>query len=189
MSSSLGDRGLRERFERLVHDYHGKIFNFVYYMLGDREEAADLTQDVFVRAYAAFASFRGEAHVYTWLSRIARNLAVNRAKRLQRERRAHSTPAQEEGEPLEPITGQPQPPVGEALESEEVQRKVRIALNALPPELKEVIVLRDLQGFSYEEMAQIMSCSLAALKSRLFRARGALRDRLAPLLGGGEGHD
>jgi len=185
MNRAQGDWALRERFEQIVHDYHGKIFNFLYYMLGDREEAADLTQDVFVRAYAAFATFRGEAGIYTWLSRIARNLAINRAKRLQRERRTHSLSLEGESHEVLELAASDQPRPGAGLESEEVQKKVGMALNALPADLKEVIVLRDIQGFSYEEMCQIMGCSLQALKSRLFRARGALRQRLAPLLEGG----
>lgn len=187
MNGAEGAQGPRERFEGIVQDYHAKIFNFLCYMLGDREEAADLTQDVFVRAYAAFSSFRGEAQVYTWLSRIARNLAINRAKRLQRERRAQWFSLQAQEQEPEVVTADNQPPPGEALESQEVQKTVRLALSALPSDLKEVIVLRDIQGFSYEEMCQIMGCSLQALKSRLFRARAALRQRLEPMLEGGEG--
>jgi len=185
MNRAQGDWASRERFEQIVREYHGKIFNFLYYMLSDREEAADLTQDVFVRAYAAFTTFRGEAGVYTWLSRIARNLAINRAKRLQRERRAHSMSLEEQSGDAVELPASDQPAPGAALESEEAQQIVRTALNALPPDLKELIVLRDIQGFSYEEMCEIMGCSLQALKSRLFRARGALRQRLAPLLPGG----
>jgi RNA polymerase sigma-70 factor (ECF subfamily) len=185
MNSAQGHAAPRERFEQIVREYHGKIFNFLYYMLSDREEAADLTQDVFVRAYAAFSTFRGEAGVYTWLSRIARNLAINRAKRLQRERQTRSLSLEEESHDALQLAADDESPPGAALESQETQKTVRLALNALPPDLKEVIVLRDIQGFSYQEMCQIMGCSLQALKSRLFRARGALRQRLAPLLEGG----
>jgi len=186
MSGAPEGQGPRERFEKIVHQYHGRVFNFLYYMLGDREEAADLTQDVFVKAYAAFASFRGEAQVYTWLSRIARNLALNRAKRLQRERRASTDLDEVEQEQASAEMANRSPTPADAVESEELQKTVRRALEALPPDLREVIVLRDVQGFSYEEMSEIMGCSLQATKSRLFRARAALRQRLAPMLGRGE---
>ena len=177
---------LREAFEKIVREYHSKVYNYLYYMLGDREEAADLTQEVFVNAYAAFDRFRGDARVYTWLSRIARNLAINRGKRRRLEDKARALSLQDSREDAEAYTlpdGRPDPEA--QVEAKETQEMVRLTLNAMPAALKDVIVLRDIQGFSYEEMSEILGCSLEAVKSRLFRSRALLRQRLEPLLGEG----
>ena len=167
-------------FDAVVREYHGNIYNFVCYMIGDPEEAADLTQETFVRAYAAAQDFRGEASVKTWLSRIARNLTINRLKRQRLERETHHTSVPGEGGPEEVVDSYRDP--GERLEREETRQQVRRCLDMLPPELKELLILRDFEDFSYKEMASIVNCSMEALKSRLFRARLKLREKLMPYI-------
>lgn len=175
----------RERFEEVVRQHYERVYNFLYHMVGDQEEAADLTQDTFVNACAAYQEFRGQAGVYTWLCKIGRNLAINRLKRRELERRV-AAPAleKEDGEWDQPaLEIRDQSPGPDVLaDRQEVKEQVRACLVGLPAEFREVIVLRDLQGFSYNEICEIVGCTLSALKSRLFRARGMLRDRLAPVL-------
>lgn len=186
-------RSLAAEFEQAVGENYERIFNFIFFMISDREEASDLTQETFVRAYAAFADFRGEATVNTWLSHIARNVTINRLRQRQVERRIRWQPTtNEEGEyeDWEEVQARPgTTPVDLAsrdplasLEAQETRKLVRDCLNELPPEFKEVILLRDMEGHSYLEMTQILECSMEALKSRLFRARMSLKEKLRPHL-------
>lgn len=195
MSRSTGGENappsLALQFEEAVKENYERIFNFVFFMAGDREEASDLTQETFVRAYAAFADFRGESTVGTWLSHIARNLTINRLRQKQVERRVHWQPSVDEDGEFEdweevqarsgttPVDRDSTDPLAH-LEAQEVRKVVRDGVNELPPEYKEVILLRDMEGHSYLEMTQILGCSMEALKSRLFRARTSLRERLRP---------
>ncbi len=180
------DSGHRPSFETVVEENRDRIYNVIYRLVGDQEEAADLTQDTFVAAFRAYERFRHEASVYTWLYRIAVNLTKNRFEKHQRldARRAYSL-----DEPMQ-------------LESDEVTRQVedwtlapdrmaendqlrRIVLEEvcdLKYDYREVVVLRDLEGLRYKEIADILGCSVEAIKSRLFRARSVLRERLEDLL-------
>lgn len=179
------------QFEEAVKDNYERIFNFVFFMVGDREEAADLTQETFVRAYAAFADFRGESTVGTWLSHIARNLTINRLKQKQVEKRVYWQPSVSEDGEFEDweevearsattaFDGGRTDPLAR-MEAQEVRRVVRDGVNELPPEYREVILLRDMEGHSYLEMTEILGCSMEAVKSRLFRARTSLKERLRP---------
>jgi len=184
---------LTSDFERVVRENHQKIFNFIFYLIGDREEAYDLTQETFVRAFVGFGDFRGESTVNTWLVRIARNLTINRLRQRQVERRIHWQPPASEEEGYEDWDPFPAPsklgfrdrddsdPLA-ILESKELRKLVRQSLDELPVEFREVILLRDMEGHSYLEMTEILGCSLEALKSRLFRARARLREQLRPHL-------
>jgi RNA polymerase sigma-70 factor (ECF subfamily) len=176
----------RPPFARVVGDNYERIYNVIYRLINSEDEAADLTQDTFVAAYRAYDRFRYEASVYTWLYRIAVNLTKNRFEKQQRtgSREAYSLDA-----PIE-------------LDSDEVGREVedwdlspeRVAENdqlrgvllgevaALKFEYREVVVLRDLEGLRYREIAQVLGCSVEAVKSRLFRARSVLRKRLTEIL-------
>jgi RNA polymerase sigma-70 factor (ECF subfamily) len=187
------ESSLAAEFERVVRDNYERIFNFIFYMAGEREEASELTQETFVRAYAAFADFRGEATVTTWLHRIARNVTLNRLRQRQLEQRILWQPPggdqgeHENWEEIQALAGgaaadyQAQDPLA-PLESQETQKIVRDCLNELPPESREVILLRDMEGHSYKDMTEILGCTLEALKSRLFRARMALKEKLRPHL-------
>jgi RNA polymerase sigma-70 factor (ECF subfamily) len=183
-------------FEDIVEKYHGKVFQLVYRYLGDYDEACDLTQDTFVRAYSAWGEFRGESQIYTWLYRIAINLCHNQQKKLQRRRRVErasldcpsdsdtgsSSTQWTQWNSREVADERPLPL--QVLESHEMRLRLQEALRELPENYRTVIVLRDIEGLSYEEIARITDSTLEAIKSRLFRARGAIRRLMEPYLMG-----
>lgn len=176
-------------FEEVVENYHGKVFQLIFRYTGDYEEACDLTQDTFVRAYRAWQEFRGDSQIYTWLYRIALNLCHNSRKKGDRRRRVEgvSLDFSVEGDD-EKFTGmdvadvRPQP--SRAVENDELRTRLQEALASLPENYRTVIVLRDIEGLPYEEIARITDSTLEAIKSRLFRARTMLREILAPYLFG-----
>lgn len=177
-------------FEAVVARYHAKVFQLVYRYTGDYEEAADLTQDTFVRAFNAWDEFRGDSQVYTWLYRIALNLCHNQQKRLQRRYRMErwsldQTPDDDFDSrgPMEVADERPLPL--QKLEGDEVRQRLREALMELPDNYRIVIVLRDIEGLTYEEIARVTDSTLEAIKSRLFRARQTLRKSLEPYMNGG----
>jgi RNA polymerase sigma-70 factor (ECF subfamily) len=175
-------------FEEVVEKYHQKVFNLVYRYLNDYDEAQDLTQDTFVRAYQSWATFRGESQVYTWLYRIALNLCHNRLKQLKRRQKveAESLDQPVEGESEDMLREVPDLTLSpeRLMENKELQQVIRRAIRQLPEDYKQVIILRDIEGFSYSDIAKMTGSSLEAIKSRLFRARTALRDLLRPYLSG-----
>jgi RNA polymerase sigma-70 factor (ECF subfamily) len=177
-------------FEAVVERYHSKVFQLVYRYTGDYEEACDLTQDTFVRAFNAWDEFRGDSQVYTWLYRIALNLCHNQQKRLQRKYRmerwsldANSDDEYEGRAPIEVADERPLPL--QRIEGEEMRNKLRAALLELPDNYRTVIVLRDIEGLTYEEIARVTDSTLEAIKSRLFRARQTLRRALEPYMNAG----
>lgn len=181
---------MEAEFEAVVEKYHGKVFQLVYRYTGDYEEACDLTQDTFVRAFNAWTEFRGDSQVYTWLYRIALNLCHNQQKRLQRrysmERWSLDSAPDDDFEsrgPVEVADERPQP--SQRVEGDEMRHRLREALLQLPDNYRTVIVLRDIEGMTYEEIARITDSTLEAIKSRLFRARQNLRRILEPYMQGG----
>jgi len=170
-------------FSAVIEQNYARVYNLVLRLVSDRDAAADLTQDVFVRAYQAWEHFRGDSQVYTWLYRIAVNLARNFLERRSRERRLQ-LPDADEDEPIssrEPIDEGLAP--DELLENEELGHLMLRELKRMRPEHREIVVLRDIEGLPYNEIAQILGCSVQAVKSKLFRARSVLRKRLGPYLG------
>lgn len=179
-----------QEFEQVVERYHGKVFQLVFRYTGDYEEACDLTQDTFVRAFNAWGEFRGDAQVYTWLYRIALNLCHNQQKRIVRRNRmerwsldAGSDDDFEGRAPIEVADERPLPLA--RLEGDEMRLRLREALLELPENYRIVIVLRDIEGLTYEEIARVTDSTLEAIKSRLFRARQTLRRLLEPYMTGG----
>lgn len=171
-------------FDELFERYQKKIFNLVYRLVGDFEEAADLTSDTFAQAWKSFGKFRGDSHPYTWLYRIA----VNRCKNYfrQKDRRAQflgrSLDAEPGEEGPEPEVADWQSSPATQVESQELQRLLNVCISSLPLKYRLVMILRDLQDLSYQEIAEVTDSSLEAVKSRLFRARAMLRKKLAPYL-------
>jgi RNA polymerase sigma-70 factor (ECF subfamily) len=178
-----GDERVAEAFEELFEAYEQKIFGVVYRMVGDYDDAADLTAETFARALRGYHRFRGDAQPYTWLYRIALNLCKNYFRQQQHRSRVHSfsldSMAEVDGEfiarEIEDPTQSPQSQV----EARELEERVAKCLGALRPELRTLIVLRDVQGLSYQEIGRVLGCSEKAVKSRLFRARMQLRDALS----------
>ncbi len=179
----MNEEQKRKQFQHIIADNYDRVYNVVYRLLNDSEEAADLTQDTFVNAYRAWGNFRGESQVYTWLYRIAVNLTKNRLERHGRIQRTEGISldapleSDEENQLYLQIDDDSMAPVRLA-ENRELQSYLIDCVQRLRYDYREVIILRDYQGFSYNEMADILGCSLQAVKSRLFRARSALRERL-----------
>ncbi|MCS6860026.1 MAG: sigma-70 family RNA polymerase sigma factor [Abditibacteriales bacterium] len=175
-------------FEEVVHRYKNKVHNYIARMVNDADDAEDLTQDVFVKAFISLGSFRGEASLQTWLYRIATNLCIDRARRRKRQRWDTMSLDEPVRDDEDDEIGRDVPDV-EAdpyrhLERKELRQQVRRALGRLSEKLRAVIVLYDVQGLSYEEIAQVLGCPLGTVKSRLFNARAELAKHLKPYLYG-----
>lgn len=170
-------------FDDLVDGYERRIFNLIYRLIGDYDEAADLTQDTFVAAYRSFESFRSDSSPYTWLYRIAVNVCKNRFRERERHPDIDSLPLEDcevvigEGTAIHPPTPE------RALERQEMRRLVEEAIQSLPDDYRIVAVLRDLQGLSYQEIAEAADLSVDVVKTRIARARGMLRRKLEHHLG------
>ncbi|MCS7265276.1 MAG: sigma-70 family RNA polymerase sigma factor [Armatimonadetes bacterium] len=173
-------------FDEVVDRYYDKVLNLAFRLMGDREEAHDLAQEVFIHAYQAYDRFRGDSEVFTWLYRITVNLAKNRYKQLQREREhkweilEETDEEEEEVEPFEWEDTKLSPET--LLEQKEIAEAIQRAIDELPEDQRVTLVLRDIEGLSYKEIARIQGCSVEAVKSRLFRARSTLRKKLRPFL-------
>ncbi len=180
-------KGDLDAFEVLVEKYQKKMLNIAYRMIGNNEEACEVVQDAFLSAYRAIRKFRGEARFSTWLYSIVVNLSKNRLKKIQtqlhREVSSIDDPVRTEDGQIrkEPAAHEPLPV--EQVEKKEVQAKVQECLNNLEDDYREVLVLRDIQGFSYEEIRDILKIPEGTVKSRLSRARDAMKDCLKKALG------
>jgi len=173
-------------FEALYERHEKAIFNLVYRLVGDFEDATDLTSQTFLHALRAYDRFRGDAQAYTWLYRIAVNLCKNHFRKRDREARFQlislDAPINADGEEMErEIVDNSHSPELLAV-GKELQEKIQEAIMNLSDDLRAVILLRDVQGLSYQEIAVITQCSVEAVKSRIFRARGHLRRVLGPHL-------
>jgi RNA polymerase sigma-70 factor (ECF subfamily) len=180
-------QGEIDAFEALVEKYQKKMLNVAYRMIGDYDEACEVVQDAFLSAYRSIKKFRGEAKFSTWLYRILLNLSKNRMTQIRTRgvREVYSIDAVVETEEgsrrVEPPDEGPSPL--EQMEKKEVDARVQGCINGLDSEYREVLVLRDIQGFSYEEIRDILKIPDGTVKSRLFRARDALKECLKKALG------
>jgi len=168
-----------EAFNQLVLKYQDRVLDTVYRMVGSLEDAEDLAQECFVRAFQAIGEFRGQSSFYTWLFRIAVNGALSQRRRAARRRR-HVAGRYETPEDLGPAAvdaGAAEPIDG--VEQEEQRAAVIGALRRLDPEQRAVIVLKDIEGADYAQMAEILQCPRGTVKSRLHRARQALKAELS----------
>jgi RNA polymerase sigma-70 factor (ECF subfamily) len=168
-------------FNHFVRVYQQRVFALVLRMLGNKAEAQDLSQEVFITVFKSIDSFRGDARLGTWLYRIAINHCKNRIKYLdRRSTRAHDAiDDAHEGDVVDGgvVGGRPHRP-DEVAEGTELERAVRTALAGLEDDHRELIVLRDLEGLAYEEIVQITGLPDGTVKSRLHRARAALREAI-----------
>ncbi|MBU6161269.1 MAG: sigma-70 family RNA polymerase sigma factor [Myxococcales bacterium] len=167
-------------FARMVREYQDRVFALVFRMLGDRAEAEDVSQEVFVTVFKAIDSFRGDSQFSTWLFRIAANHCRNRLRYLSRRNyhRGQSLDEMHEGEyPVQLSEQVPQP--DRILEGAQLEKTIQDALNALDEDQRLIVVLRDLEHLSYGEIAQILDVAEGTVKSRLFRARLALRELIS----------
>jgi RNA polymerase sigma-70 factor (ECF subfamily) len=172
-------QGETDAFETLVRRYQKPIFNLIYRMLGDYDEAAEIAQEAFLSAYRSIGRFRGDANFSTWLYRIAFNHASTRRKSMANwQQRSVSI------ETIDPVSDRQHDPA-EAAERKEIQERVQIALNSLEPDDAKIILMKDLQDLAYEDLARVLEVPVGTVKSRLHRARQALRARLAPYFNSG----
>jgi RNA polymerase sigma-70 factor (ECF subfamily) len=181
-------KGEIDAFEALVEKYQKRMLNVAYRMLGDYQEACEVVQDAFLSAYRSIKKFRGEARFSTWLTSIVMNLSRNRRKQIQtrvaREVYSIDDPLETENGSVSADPPDPGPSVLDELEQKERDARVQGCISGLEAEYREVLVLRDIQGFSYDEIRDILKVPDGTVKSRLFRARDALKDCLKRVLGG-----
>jgi len=175
-------QGDRSAFDLLVAKYQHKILNLIMRYVKDPTEAMDVAQDAFLKAYRAVPAFRGDSAFYTWLYRIAINTAKNHIVAAKRR------PMNFELEPSEVESFEPfaalrdiDSPEHLAL-TDEIGEVINQAVEDLPEELRTAILLREIEGMSYEEIAEAMDCPVGTVRSRIFRAREAIDKRLAPLM-------
>ena len=177
-------RGDKRAFELLVEKYQRKLARLLSRFIRDPAEVEDVTQEAFIKAYRALPAFRGDSAFYTWLYRIGINTAKNYLMAMGRraptstEVEAEEAEGFEEGEQLRDINTPES-----VLLSNEIAETVNSTIEALPEELRTAIQLREIEGMSYEDIAQVMNCPIGTVRSRIFRAREAIAAQLRPLLG------
>jgi len=177
-------RGDKRAFELLVMKYQRKLSRLLSRLVRDPQEVEDVTQEAFIKAYRALPSFRGESAFYTWLYRIgintAKNYLVSMGRRAPTSSGVDAAEAEsfEESEQLRDSST----PENELL-SKQVAATVNKAMDALPEDLRTAIMLREIEGLSYEDIANVMNCPIGTVRSRIFRAREAIATELRPLLG------
>ena len=175
-----GDKGA---FDLLVLKYQHKIVNLVMRYVRDPDQAMDIAQEAFLKAYRALPRFRGDSAFYTWLYRIAVNTAKNHLAAQRRRPMDVELDLQDsEQYDLHAKLKETDTPEGVTL-SEELNQTVQRAIEALPEDLRTAIVLREIEGMSYEEIAQTMECPVGTVRSRIFRARDAIGKKIGNLIG------
>jgi RNA polymerase sigma-70 factor (ECF subfamily) len=180
-------RGDKRAFELLVIKYQRKLARLLSRFIRDAGEIEDVTQEAFIKAYRALPSFRGDSAFYTWLYRIgintAKNYLVAMGRRAPTSTEFDSEDAEtfEDGDQLRDVNT----PEAELL-SKEIAQTVNDTMDQLPEELRTAITLREIEGLSYEDIAAFMNCPIGTVRSRIFRAREAIAEKLRPLLGTGK---
>nr|WP_314899893.1 RNA polymerase sigma factor RpoE [uncultured Deefgea sp.] len=175
--------GDQRAFELLVVKYERRIARLLSRMIRDQSEIEDVSQEAFIKAYRALPSFRGESAFYTWLYRIAINTAKNHLSTLGRRPVLSAEYEDEDGDSVDAASLVPDFHTPETeLSNKQIVSTVNEAVDALPEELREAITLREMDGMSYDEIAAAMDCPIGTVRSRIFRAREAIANRLRPLL-------
>ena len=193
-SASDSDQMLVERcvagdqraFELLVIKYQRRIERLIARMVRDVDLVDDIAQETFIRAYRALPQFRGDAQFYTWLYRIAVNTAKKALFDLKRDPlvfESANAPSEDDDETYRPKTEQTNHETPEmVLAAKEIAGVVNAAMEALPEELRQALTLREIEGWTYEEIASTMNCPIGTVRSRIFRAREAVSAKVKPLL-------
>lgn len=175
--------GDKQAFGLLVTKYQRKLVRLLARLIRDPAEVEDVAQEAFIKAYRALPSFRGDSAFYTWLYRIgintAKNWLVSHGRRVPTTTEVASEDAEgyENGELLRDVNTPER-----MLMSKQIGDTVNAAMDALPEELRTAVMLREIEGLSYEEIAQVMDCPIGTVRSRIFRAREAIAQKLKPLL-------
>ncbi len=175
--------GEQHAFDQLVGKYQRKLGRLLSRFIRDPSEVEDVTQEAFIKAYRALPQFRGDSAFYTWLYRIGVNTAKNYLVSQGRRAPTSTEYDAEEAESFEDASQLRDINTPESLLlSKQIGQTVNAAIDALPEELRSAIVLREIEGFSYEEIASMMNCPIGTVRSRIFRAREAVANKLRPLL-------
>ncbi len=174
--------GDKPAFDILVQKYQHKVVNLISRFVSDQSECYDIAQEAFIKAYRAIGSFRGDSQFYTWLYRIAANTAKNHLASRARKSPTYTVDV-DDAEHYEGESGLKEYSNPEnLLLTEEIKSTIFRVIEALPDDLKSAITLRELEGLSYEEIAEVMDCPIGTVRSRIFRARDAIDRELRPLL-------
>ena len=174
--------GDKSAFDILVQKYQHKVVNLIARFVSDQAECYDIAQDAFIKAYRAIGNFRGDSQFYTWLYRIAANTAKNHLASRARKSPNYSVDV-EDAEHFEGESGLKEITTPEnLLLTDEIEKTVFKVIEDLPDDLKSAITLREIEGLSYEEIAEVMDCPIGTVRSRIFRARDAIDRELRPLL-------
>jgi len=179
-------RGDLRAFDLLVLKYQGRIAALVSRYVSDAGEVEDVTQEAFIKAYRALGNFRGDSAFYTWLYRIAANAAKNHLVAKGRRPGADATIEDAEGFDEGGMLSESASPEALAMGGE-LAAVVESALNALPDELKAALMLREFDGLSYDDIADVLGCPVGTVRSRIFRAREAIDQRVKEQISGGSG--
>jgi RNA polymerase sigma-70 factor (ECF subfamily) len=177
--SIAGDIGA---FEELVEKYQHKIYNLAYRYMGNEEDAHDQAQEALIKAYRSLKTFKGDSSLGTWLYRITTNVCLDELRK--RKRTLHMISLDEpvattEGDEIERDIADPSPTADIIYQYKETEVYLQSLINMLRPEQKTVIILRDIMDLTYEEIAEILQCSIGTVKSRLSRGREILRKKVA----------
>lgn len=178
-------KGDRDAFNRLVTKYQKKVFSVAYRFVGDQEEANDLAQEIFMAAYQNLKNFRGDSKFSTWLFQIATNRGKNRFKYLKRRgffTNKGSSETDEEGDYSQKVFEDHSAGPEELLSGNQIRQAVIDAIDELEPDHREIVILRDIEGFSYEEIARMLDLPEGTTKSRLHRARMVVKEKLKKVL-------
>ncbi|HWP92999.1 MAG TPA: sigma-70 family RNA polymerase sigma factor [Thermodesulfobacteriota bacterium] len=184
---SLCQKGDLGAFEELVRKHERKMLNIAFRMIGSYEEACDIVQDAFISAYKNIRSFKGMSKFSTWLSTIVINLSKKRLEQLRTQRRREPVsidePINAEANRTRVESPSDNFAADEVLQKKEIQEKVQLCLDRLDNEFREVVILRDVQGFSYEDICSTLKIAEGTVKSRLFRGRVLLKNCLKRFVG------
>ena len=175
--------GDKKAFDLLVLKYQRKIMRLLSRMIRDQAEVEDVAQEAFIKAYRALPQFRGDSAFYTWLYRIAINTARNWLSSNSRRPSTPSSYENEDGETFDEMDNLTDNTTPESeLASRQIAQTVNQAIEDLPEDLRTAIVLREIEGMSYEDSAQSMNCPIGTVRSRIFRAREAIATKLRPMM-------
>lgn len=169
-------------FETLITQYERKVYNLAYRLTGNHEDASDMAQEVFIRVFQKLPEFRGDSSFSTWLFRIANNACLDEIRKRKRQRvTSFDNPYEtDEGEMSRQYADEADGPE-ELLDRRETQAAVQQCINALDEEYRVVVVLRDIKGYAYNEIADMLGLNLGTVKSRLNRARAAIKEKFSRL--------
>ena len=168
-----------DAFAQVYDRYERQVFRYAYHILGNRDDADDIKQETFVKAYQAIRSFRSESSLQTWLLKICGNLCRDKIKSWDRRKVTYDSTMREDEMGIANPDDSPQAVV----ERKELEDVIARAMRGMPAAQREIIVLHEVEGMSYEEIAAVLGCTRTSIKLRLHRARKSLKERVASLMG------